>query len=135
MSLSLVYTFPIPRRTDHRGSVSFVEVGEHIPFDIKRCYYLYDVTAGESRGAHAHKALQQVFICLAGSFEIEFDDGRQKKTFRLDRPDQGLYVPPGLWRDLTNFSEGAVCFVLASMHFSEEDYIRDYDEFRQTYGD
>lgn len=135
MSLELARMFSIPSRVDPRGHLSFLEIGEHVPFEVQRLYYLYDVKSGESRGSHAHKALEQVFISMSGAFEIELDDGHRKQTFMLDRRDQGLYVPPGLWRDLRGFSSGAVCLVLASLHFSEEDYIRDYAEFKSVYGE
>lgn len=115
--------------SDPRGNLTPIEVGQDIPFDIKRVYYLYDVPGGESRGAHAHRELQQLIIAANGSFTITLDDGKNKKAFTLNRPYQGLYVVPGIWRDLDDFSSGAVLLCLASEHYIAEDYIRDYDEF------
>ena len=115
--------------SDPRGNLTPIEGGADIPFDIKRIYYLYDVPSGESRGAHAHKELQQLIIAANGSFTITLDDGQNKKAFTLNRPYQGLYIVPGIWRDLDDFSSGAVLLCLASKHYWAEDYIRDYDEF------
>jgi hypothetical protein len=112
-----------------RGNLTPIEGGVDIPFEIKRIYYLYDVPSGESRGAHAHKELQQLIVAANGSFTITLDDGYNKKSFTLNRPYQGLYVVPGIWRDLDDFSSGAVLLCLASEHYIAEDYIRDYDEF------
>ncbi len=114
---------------DVRGNLTPIEGGRDLPFDIKRIYYLYDVPSGESRGAHAHKELQQLIIAANGSFTITLDDGYNKKSFTLNRPYQGLYVVPGIWRDLDDFSSGAVLLCLASEHYAAADYIRDYDEF------
>lgn len=114
---------------DVRGNLTPIEGGGDIPFDIKRIYYLYDVPSGESRGAHAHKDLQQLIIAANGSFTITLDDGINKKAFTLNRPYQGLLIVPGIWRDLDDFSSGAVLLCLASDHYISEDYIRDYEEF------
>lgn len=114
---------------DVRGNLTPIEGGGDIPFYIKRIYYLYDVPSGESRGAHAHKELQQLIIAANGSFTITLDDGYNKKSFTLNRPYQGLYVVPGIWRDLDDFSSGAVLLCLASEHYQAEDYIRDYNKF------
>lgn len=114
---------------DVRGNLTPIESGEDIPFDIKRIYYLYDVPSGESRGAHAHKELQQLIIAANGSFTITLDDGKNKKSFTLNRPYQGLLIVPGIWRDLDDFSSGAVLLCLASEHYMATDYIRDYDKF------
>ena len=119
---------------DIRGNLTPIEGGADIPFDIKRIYYLYDVPSGESRGAHAHKELQQLIIAANGSFTITLDDGKNKKSFTLNRPYQGLYVVPGIWRDLDDFSSGAVLLCLASEHYDAADYIRDYDEFLKYKG-
>ena len=119
----------LPKISDPRGNLTFVEGGRHVPFDIKRVYYLYDVPAGANRGAHAHKALAQIIIPLAGSFDVVLDDGTDNKTFHMNRPFSGLYICPMIWRTLDNFSAGAVCMVLASELYSEEDYYRDYDLF------
>ena len=120
--------------SDRKGNLSVVENGITLPFDVKRVYYIYDVPGGESRGAHAHKALSQLIVAASGSFCVTLDDGRAKQTFFLNRPYQGLYVKPGIWRDLTDFSSGAVCMVLASEKYCEEDYIRDYNEYLETRG-
>lgn len=129
MSVHDASLLQLPHFQDDRGALSFVEGERHVPFSIRRVYYLYDVQAGESRGGHAHKQLQQLMIPLAGAFTVELDDGVEKRSFRLERPSQGLYVPRGLWRDLREFTPGAVCLVLASLPYSEEDYYRDYDEY------
>ena len=115
--------------SDRKGNLSVVENGKGIPFDIKRVYYLYDVPGGESRGGHAHKDLYQIIMAVSGSFSVTLDDGRNKQTFVLNRPYQGLLVVPGIWRTLDDFSSGAVCLVLASEMYDESDYIRDYNEF------
>lgn len=115
--------------SDRKGNLSVVENGITLPFDVKRVYYIYDVPGGESRGAHAHKALSQLIVAASGSFCVTLDDGKAKQTFFLNRPYQGLYVKPGIWRVLTDFSSGAVCMVLASDIYLKEDYIRDYNEF------
>lgn len=114
---------------DRRGNLSVVENGQTLPFDVKRVYYLYDVPGGENRGAHAHKELSQLIIAASGSFTVTLDDGKCKRSFFLNRPYQGLYVKPGMWRDLEDFSSGAVCMVLASDVYLASDYIRDYQEF------
>lgn len=118
----------IRKYTDTRGYLSVIEGGEDIPFEIKRIYYLYMVPEA-ARGAHAHKQLQQLMVATCGSVHVTLDDGKNKKTFVLDKPWKGLHVVPGLWRDLDNFAGGTVCMVLASEHYAEEDYIRNYDEF------
>lgn len=115
--------------SDRKGNLSVVENLETIPFEVKRTYYLYDVPGGESRGGHAHKALSQLIIAASGSFTVTLDDGNVKRTFLLNRPYQGLYVVPGIWRTLDDFSSGAVCMVLASEGYTEEDYIRNYSKF------
>lgn len=114
---------------DPRGNLTVIEGSEDIPFDIKRVYYLYDVPGGESRGAHAHKQLYQLLIAANGSFSVTLDDGTDKITYNLKRPYVGLLIVPGIWRDLDDFSSGSVCLCLASEHYEEEDYIREYDEF------
>lgn len=115
--------------SDRKGNLSVVENGVTLPFDVRRVYYLYDVPGGESRGAHAHKELSQLIVAASGSFNVVLDDGKCKRTFFLNRPNMGLYVKPGMWRDLCDFSSGAVCMVLASHPYDESDYIRDYNEF------
>lgn len=114
---------------DRRGNLTVVENGVTLPFDVKRVYYLYDIPGGEGRGAHAHKELEQLIVAASGSFTVTLDDGNSKRSFVLNRPYHGLYVKPGLWRDLVDFSSGAVVMVLASEVYQKEDYIRDYKEF------
>lgn len=116
---------------DARGNLTPIEGGGDIPFDIKRVYYLYDVPGGESRGAHAHRRLYQLIVAASGSFRVTLDDGVMKKSFNLNRSYYGLLVVPGIWRDLDDFSSGAVLLCLASEHYDEADYIRDYEEFLQ----
>ncbi len=115
--------------SDDKGNLTVVENSNTIPFDVRRVYYLYDVPGGGSRGAHAHKDLQQLIVAASGSFDVTIDDGNVKRTFTLNRPYQGLLIVPGIWRDLNNFSSGSVCMVLASEKYDEKDYIRNYSEF------
>ncbi len=115
--------------SDRKGNLTVVQNSVTVPFDIKRVYYLYDVPGGESRGSHAHRELSQLIVAASGSFRVVLDDGTAKRAFVLNRPYQGLLVKPGIWRDLDDFSSGAVCMVLASEVYQPEDYIRDYDEF------
>ncbi|QYJ67489.1 sugar 3,4-ketoisomerase [Flavobacterium litorale] len=121
----------LPRIEDPRGNLSVIE-GNTLPYDIKRVYYLYDVPSGAERGGHAHKNLQQFLIAISGSFDVVFHDGITEKKIMLNRPNQGLLIPQGLWRELKNFSSGAVCLVIASDVFKEEDYIRDFDAFLES---
>jgi dTDP-4-dehydrorhamnose 3,5-epimerase-like enzyme len=129
MSLADCRIIDLPRIQDHRGNLSFIEGGRHAPFDLKRVYYLYDVPGGAARAAHGHKALHQLMIAMSGSFDVTLDDGREKKVFHLNRSYYGLYIPPMMWRDLDNFSSGAVCMVLASDYYDESDYYRNYEDF------
>lgn len=115
--------------SDRKGNLTVVVNNKEVPFEVRRTYYLYDVPGGESRGAHAHRELSQLIIAASGSFSVTLDDGKVKRTFVLNRPYQGLYVVPGIWRTLDDFSSGAVCLVLASHEYDSGDYIRDYDEF------
>lgn len=124
----------LPKIQDLRGNLTFIEGEEHIPFDIQRVYYLYDVPGGAERGGHAHKALHQLIIAMSGSFDVILDDGREKKRFHLNRPYTGLFVCPMMWRELDNFSSGSVCMVLASNKYSEEDYYRDYSDYLAAMG-
>lgn len=119
----------LPKICDPRGNLTFIEGERHIPFDIRRVYYLYDVPGGSDRGSHAHRDLHQFVVAMSGSFDVELDDGRSKKRFHLNRSYYGLYVCPMMWRQLDNFSSGAVCMVLASDFYSEDDYVRDYQGF------
>ena len=120
-----------PKVTDERGNLTYIEQNEHVPFDIKRVYYLYDVPGGESRGGHAHRELEQVIIAANGSFDLILDDSEQRERVQLNRSYYGIYMPPGIWRELENFSSGSVCLVLASKKYDEDDYIRNYDRFVQ----
>lgn len=120
---------PLPRITDPRGNLTFIESGRHVPFECRRVYYLYDVPGGEGRGGHAHRALQALIVAASGSFEVTVDDGVRRRTFFLNRSYTGLYVPPMVWRELADFSSGSVALVLASDHYAESDYVRDYDDF------
>lgn len=129
MSLEDCKIIDLPKISDPRGNLTFIEGGQHIPFDIKRVYYLYDVPGGSERGGHAHKELSQLIIAMSGSFDVILDEGGEKKRFHLNRSYQGLYVCPMMWRELDNFSSGSVCMVLASNIYEESDYYRDYNEY------
>lgn len=130
MAISDCGLVELPKIADPRGNLTFIEGGRHIPFDIRRVYYLYDVPGGSERGGHAHKALSQLIIAMSGSFDIVLDDGNKRTRFHLSRPYIGLYVCPMIWRELDNFSSGAVCMVLASNLYDEADYYRDYSAFQ-----
>ncbi len=119
----------LPKISDNRGNITFIESNNNIDFEIKRVYYLYDVPGGADRGGHAHRVLYQLLIAVAGSFDVLLNDGTQEKSFHLNRGYEGLLIKPYIWRELNNFSSGAVCLVLASDLFDEADYIRDYKEF------
>lgn len=119
----------LPKITDPRGNLTVAESFKNVPFDIKRAYWLYDVPGGGSRGGHAHKRLKQLLVAVSGSFTVTLDDGREKDTFLLNHPWQGLLIDTGIWRTLDDFSSGAVCLVLASELYEEEDYIYDYQDF------
>jgi len=119
----------LPKVHNRAGNITAIENQINAPFDIKRVYYLYDVPGGEDRGGHAHKELQQFIIAVSGAFDVKIDDGINKKIIHLDRPYIGLHIVPGIWRELLNFSSGAICLVLASEVYSEKDYIREYSNF------
>lgn len=129
MGLSDCRLIDLPKISDPRGNLTFIEGGCHIPFDIKRVYYLYDVPGGAERGAHGHRRLQQFIVAMSGSFDVILDDGYNKRTVHMNRSYYGLYVSPMMWRDITNVSSGAVLMVLASELYDESDYFRDYDQF------
>jgi hypothetical protein len=132
MSIEDCKIIELPKISDSRGNLTFVEGMTHIPFDIKRAYYLYDVPGGSARGSHAHKQLHQFIVSMSGSFDVVLFDGYIEKRFHLNRSYYGLYVGPMMWRTLDNFSSGSVCMVLVSDLFDELDYIRDYKEFLRT---
>lgn len=122
----------LPKVTDPRGNLTFIEQCRHIPFEIARVFFIYDVPTGADRGAHAHKNLHQFLVCLSGSFDVHINDGRQDKRIRLNRPWRGLHVPPMIWAAEVDFDPGSVCMVLASAPYDESDYIRDYDEYLRS---
>ena len=129
MSIDRCQILDLPKIHDPRGNLTFIEGGTHVPFDIQRVYYLYDVPGGSERGGHAHKELQQFIVAMSGSFDVVLDDGNKKRRVHLNRSYSGLYVCPMIWRELDNFSSGSVCMVLASNKYDEADYYRDYSEF------
>lgn len=120
----------LPKVHNRAGNITALENNLNVPFDVKRVYYLYDIPGGESRGGHAHKELQQFIVAVSGAFDVLLDDGTNKKVIHLDRPYIGLHIVPGIWRELLNFSSGAVCLVLASQKYDEKDYIREYQDFQ-----
>ena len=128
--LSRCQVLQLPVVRDPRGNLTYVESGHHVPFAIERVYYLYDVPGGASRGGHGHRDLHQLIIAMSGSFDIVLDDGDRSHRYHMNRSYAGLYVPPMVWREIDNFSSGSVCMVLASAHYDEADYYRDYEEFR-----
>jgi hypothetical protein len=129
MSLNDCRIIDLPKIADPRGNLTFIQGGQHVPFQIQRVYYLYDTPGGAERGGHAHKGLHQLIVAMSGSYDVVLDDGKQRKRFHLNRSYYGLYVCPMIWRELDNFSSGAVCLVLASNLYNESDYYRDYQEF------
>ncbi len=120
---------PLNKIHNRAGNITIVEGKTNLPFDVKRIYYLYDIPGGEDRGAHGHKELRQLIVAASGSFNVMLDDGMNKKVVSLNRPDYGLMIVPGIWRELMEFSSGAVCLVLASDSYTEEDYLRTYQDF------
>lgn len=135
MSIKDCRIIDIPKITDPRGNLSVIEGNVHVPFDIKRVYYLYDVPGGSERGGHAHIELQQLIIAISGSFDVILKDGFETEKFHLNRSYYGLYVPNMIWRELNNFSSGSVCLVFASTVYEEADYIRDYRQFLRKVGE
>ena len=123
------FILPLSKIHNRAGNITIVEGQTNIPFDVKRIYYLYDIPGGENRGGHAHKDLYQLIVAASGSFNVLLDDGQNKKVVTLNRPDYGVLVIPGIWRELFEFSSGAICLVLASRKYDKEDYIRNYDQF------
>lgn len=120
----------LPKFLDARGNLSFAEQFKHVPFKIERVYWIYDVPGGEARGGHAYKENQEFIIALSGSFDVVLDNGIEKKTYSLNRSYHGLYVPKGMWREMNNFSTNSLALVLSSTSYNENDYIRDYEQFR-----
>ena len=141
MSIHDCKIIQLPKIQDQRGNLTFIESGRHMPFAIRRVYYLYDVPGGAARAAHGHKKLHQLMIAMSGSFDVTLDDGLDKKAFHLNRSYFGLYIPPMMWRDLDNFSSGAVCMVLASEYYDDdaksddEDAAADGDDSEEVEGD
>lgn len=131
MSLKDCKLVELPRFLDARGNLSFAEQNNHIPFTIQRIYWIYDVPGGEARGGHAFRQNEEFIIALSGSFDVIVDDGKNKRTYTLNRSYYGLYVPAGLWREITNFSTNSLALEFGSTHYSENDYIRDYVEFQK----
>lgn len=121
--------FQLPKIEDRRGNLTFIESRRHVPFDIQRVYYLYDVPGGAERGGHAHRNLHQFIVAMSGSFDVKIDDGSRRATFHLNRSYSGLYLCPMIWREIDNFSSASVCMVVASAPYDEADYLRDYDDF------
>ena len=134
MSLKNIKIIDIPKILDDRGNLSFVEEENHIPFKIRRSYWIYDVPGGEESGGHAYRELQEVIIALSGSFKVALNDGIEKKTISLNRSYYGLYVPGGIWRNLTDFSTNSLCLILASKYYDEEEYIREFAEYKRYKG-
>ncbi len=131
MQSSKGYIIDLPKIVDPRGNLTVAEGLKDVPFEVKRVYWTYDVPSGESRGGHAHRRCEECIVAVSGSFDVTLDDGRERRTFHLNHPYQGLYVGTGIWRTLDDFSSGAVCLVLASEGFEEEDYIREYDDYTE----
>lgn len=121
----------LPKVHNRAGNITALENLKNVPFQVKRVYYLYDVPGGEDRGGHAHKALKQIIVAASGSFNVLLDDGTNKKVISLNRPGFGLLIVPGIWRELMEFSSGAICLVLASENYDENDYLRNYQEFKK----
>ena len=129
MNISDCRIIELPKFLDVRGNLSFAEQNNHIPFEIKRTYWIYDVPGGEARGGHAFRENQEFVIALSGAFDVVVDDGEQKKTFTLNRSYYGLYIPKGLWRTMENFSTNSLALEFGSVHYDEQDYIREYGDF------
>ena len=129
MSIQKCRIMNLPKIHNRKGNLTFVEGRRHVPFDIKRVYYLYDVPGGAERGGHAHKKLAEFIVAISGSFDIVLDDGTEKRRYHLNRSYMGLYVTPMIWRELDNFSSGAVCLALASEYYTETDYYRSYKSY------
>ena len=133
--MEIPHLIQLPKFLDSRGNLSFVEQKNHIPFEIKRTYWLYDVPGGENRGGHAYRENEEFIVALSGSFDVILDNGHNKMRYTLNRSYYGLYVPKGLWREMENFSTNALALVLSSTGYDAEDYVRDYDEFLKLKND
>lgn len=134
MGIEACRLLELPKISDPRGNLTFLEAGRHLPYSFERVYFLYDVPGGAERGGHAHRALQEFVIAMSGSFDIQLTDGATTRKFHLNRPYMGLYIAPMVWRELDNFSSGSVCLVLASAYYDEGDYYRDYQEYLKAVG-
>lgn len=134
MKIDSLRLIELPRFLDHRGNLSFIEEMKHIPFEIKRTYWIYDVPGGEIRGGHAYKENQEFIVALSGSFDVTIDDGGSKKVFTLNRSYYGLFIPNGLWRQMDNFSTNSLALILASTYYQQEDYMFDYELFKAKQG-
>ena len=129
MRLDACHIIDLPKISDPRGNLTFIEGKRHVPFDIQRVFFLYDVPGGAERGGHAHRTLEELIVAMSGSFDVVLDDGHAKRRFQLNRSYYGLYICPMVWREITNFSSGSVCMVLTSKRYDEADYCRDYDAY------
>jgi hypothetical protein len=129
MRLDACHIIDLPKISDPRGNLTFIEGKRHVPFDIQRVFFLYDVPGGAERGGHAHRTLEELIVAMSGSFDVELDDGHSKRRFQLNRSYYGLYICSMVWRQITNFSSGSVCMVLTSKRYDESDYCRDYDTY------
>lgn len=132
MKLDDIEIKTLPKYLDRRGNLSVIEQKKEVPFDIKRAYWIYDVPGGERRGGHAYKTNDEFIVALSGSFDVVLDDGKSRRTFQMNRSYYGLPIPHGMWREIENFSTNAVALVLASEDYNEDDYIRDYESFKQS---
>ncbi|WP_248277345.1 sugar 3,4-ketoisomerase [Brasilonema octagenarum] len=135
MSVEQCQIIELPKINDHRGNLTFIENNKHIPFELKRVYYLYDVPGGAERAGHAHKALHQVLVAMSGSFDVVIDNGYERTKYHLNRAYYGLYISPMVWREIENFSSGSVCMALASDFYDESDYYRNYEDFIKAIGE
>lgn len=135
MTIEDVKLVELPKFMDPRGNLSFVEQNNHIPFDIQRTYWIYDVPGGQDRGGHAYKTTDEFIIAIVGAFDVTVDDGKQKKTFTLNRSYYGLYIPRGLWRTMDNFSSASLALEFANTKYDRKDYVEDYNEYRKMKGD
>jgi hypothetical protein len=134
MSIDQCRVIELPKIADPRGNLSFIEGGRHVPFEIRRVYYLYDVPGGETRAGHALMKTEQFIVAASGSFDLILDDGKERRTIGLNRSWRGVYIPTMIWRELVNFSSAGVCLSLVSTHYDPDEYIRDYQDFLRSVG-